>query len=527
MKGLPFILAGVLLLSASCGKKEAPVSYEPVVAVELLEAGAVSASFQVKAIDAVSVSYGVGKTLAQAGAMPLSAKTSSTSLSTLRLDVGSLEPETSYVLCAKGIGPGGEQGDVKSLEFATASSPGTLYPWEKARTGPPSFADMTLIPGPSSHRNPLEWSKDRWYSHVCYKDEDGGEHWFFDSFLLIEGQQTGVYGSPGITYVLSEQSVPSADKAEWEELLDFWFDGGTFLWQESWWGDGTSSFGRWYSGKMVTPAPVFPDGQLTALDRCIGEVASRIGPPPSKRYIVMALPEPIYFDNYITSVESGSGNTRYWGSLGGREMDFSKVEDRIEACKWFIDEVRAAFARKGYDNIELAGFYILPEVLDLRWRAAYKEYDTLVPAIADYLHSFNEGLYWIPYNMAAGYKVWKDTFKMDMAWMQPNYYWDETGAHPMDATFREISSLGMGLELEFEYSMVEAVNGAVSAAKYRGRFEEYLSRAKSSGIYGRSPMALYSGTDALNQLAVSPLPGDREMYHKLGRFITESPLKRQ
>ena len=522
-----FILMGILLLLVSCrGKEDPSPSYEPVLTLELLEVKASQVSVQVKSMDVSSITYGVGKSETEAMVMPSSARTPSEGLASFRLEVGSLEPETSYVLCVRGIGPGGEKGEIKSLSFTTTAVPGSLYPWEKARSGAPSLPDMTLIPGPSSHRNPLEWSRDRWYKHVCYKDEDGREHWFFDSFLLIEGQQTGQYGSKGYTYVLTEQPTPSAPREQWQQLLDFWFDGGTFDWQESWWGNGTDTFGRWYSGRMVTPSPVFSEGQLSALDACISDVASRIGEPPTKRYIVMALPEPIYFDNYIEAVNSGSGNTRYWGSLDGREMDFSKVEDRVAACKWYINCTRAAFARKNYRNIELAGFYILPEILDLNWRKEYKNYDVVVPEIARFLHECNEGLYWIPYNMAPGYDLWKDTFNIDVAYMQPNYYWDETGKNPLDATFREINAHGMGVELEFEYSMVEAVNGSVSAAKYRRRFEEYLDWTKSSGVYGSRSIALYSGTDAMEQLADSPLPGDREMYHKLGHFIIDSPLKR-
>ena len=53
---------------------------------------------------------------------------------------------------------------------------------------------------------------------------------------------------------------------------------------------------------MVSPSPTFADGQLSSLDACIRETAARIGPPPAKRYVVVALPEPIMFENYIAAV---------------------------------------------------------------------------------------------------------------------------------------------------------------------------------------------------------------------------------
>ena len=515
----------MLLLPAACREKESPLSADPVLELEILDVKPFQASVRVRSIYAVSVAYGVGGTEEEALAMPQSVGTASAKLSSLVLDLTGLQPQTAYVLCARGIGAAGEKGSVKKVSFSTIAAEGTLYPWEEARPHLPYLADMTLIPGPSSHRQPLAWSRDRWKTHVSYTDEEGAEHWLFDSFLLIEGQQTGTYGSPGYTYVLTESNVPSAPKELWRQLLDFWFDGGSFEQQVSYWGDGVNTFGRWYTGQMVSPSPSFSDGQLQALDDCVGDVAGRIGPPPAKRYVIMALPEPIYFDNYVAALSNpSSAKSVYWGELDGRALDFSRVDDRVRAYKWFIDETRAAFARKQYAHIELVGFYILPEVLSLTWRKEYKKYDEVIPAVASYLHSCNEGLYWIPYNLAEGYKVWKD-FGIDIAYMQPNYYWDDEGSKPMTRTFQEINKYEMGLELEFEYSMVENVNGASSAAKYRARFDDYLSWARSSGVYGTRSIALYSGTDAMEQLATSPLAGDQAMYHKLCRFIIESPLK--
>ena len=519
------LLGFLLLLCAACGEKGPEVRpAHPAVRVTLEEVSAFQAKLVFQTIEVTTVRYGYA-----AGSVPaltLSLETGNSGQSRMELTLKDLQPGTAYRLDARGIGPGGEEGSLQTLEFTTAGGPCELYPWERARDKAPEPADMTLIPGHSSHRNPLAWDKERWSRHVSYVDENGTEHWLFDCFLLIEGQQTDTYGSPGYTYVLTEDSTPSATKDLWQQALDFWFNGGTFPWQESWWGDGVSSFGRWYSGRMVSPAPRFATGQLDALEDCIRETAARIGPPPSKRYVVVSMPEPIYFQNYIASVTNpAAGNTTYWGRVDGQALDFSKVEDRVRAYRWFIDEVRAAFARKRYEHIELLGFYILPEILDTKWRAEYKKYDEVIPAVASYLHACNEGLYWIPYNMAPGYKTWKD-FGIDIAYMQPNYYWDETGEHPMSDTFREINRLGMGLELEFEYSMVETVGGATSAAKYRARFDEYLQWARSSGVWGSRSIALYSGTDAMHQLANSSAPGDRDMYHKLCHFIIESPLKK-
>ena len=482
----------------------------PAVRAELTGATASTASFLVSTIGCSEVLYGYAKEGVEP-ALNQRLSTGGTGTRQLSLDVEDLAPGTAYQLGIQGKGPAGEEGKVQYVPFQTQSGCSLPHP-----------ADMTLIPGHSSHRSPLAWSKDRWLRHVVYTDENGQDHWFFDSFLLIEGQQNGKYGGPIITYSVTDEDRPSATKEYWQQQLDFWFKGGDFPWQESYWGDGVNTFARWYTGNTQTIH--FSSGQLDALDECISDEAAKIGAPPTKRYVVMSLPEPIYFDNYIRGVQNG-GNTVYWGSINGKALDFSKVEDRIEACKWFMDETRRAFASKHYKNIELLGFYVLPEVLSTTWRKEYKRYDVLIPALSAYAHAGNQWLYWIPYCMAEGYTRWKE-FGIDLAYMQPNYYWDAE-KKPMSTTFQEINKYQMGLELEFEYSMVEAVNGASSAALYRARFDEYLEWAKRSGVYGIRSIALYSGTDAMEQLADSPLEGDRAMYHKLGHFIIESPLKKQ
>ena len=63
------------------------------------------------------------------------------------------------------------------------------------------------------------------------------------------------------------------------------------------------------------------------------------------------------------------------------------------------------------------------------------------------------------------------------------------------------------------------------AKRNKARFQEYLDNAVARGIYGSCPLVLYTGTNALYELAVSKDEADRQMYHKLGQFIINSPLK--
>ena len=131
----------------------------------------------------------------------------------------------------------------------------------------------------------------------------------------------------------------------------------------------------------------------------------------------------------------------------------------------------------------------------------------------------------------------------DAAIMQPNYYWDHDSiSHPVSDTKQALKQYRMGLELEFEYSLVASVMAdgrsgpdasgapafyAADVPMLRKRVREYMQMYKDSGLYGTLPLAVYSGTDAWHQLASSGDAGDKEMFREICTFITESPLKKK
>ena len=276
---------------------------------------------------------------------------------------------------------------------------------------------------------------------------------------------------------------------------------------------------------------------FAALEASIADVASRIGNPPTKRGIIFSLPDPVYFEHYTDAMKGPNRNTVYWGEIDGVQMDFSKSEDRVKAYKWMVDQVRAAFAEARFKHIELIGFYVLSEELSVpgSFRYEYKEHDITIKATADYCHSVGEGFYWVPYAMAPGIERGRD-FGFDLVVMQPNYYWTNS-KWTWDQIEKAIVENDLGMELEFEGTHGEPLTSSILsnlkngepnpyADRNKARFREYLDNARSRGIYGSRPFVLYTGTNALYELAVSKDERDREMYHELGRFIIENPLKK-
>lgn len=370
----------------------------------------------------------------------------------------------------------------------------------------PFLADLDLVG--YYHREPRVWTAERLASHVSFTDSAGRERWLFEAFLFIEAHD------PVRDLTMSVAPAGhSAGKASWEDQLTLWLG---------------------------------PEGGVAALDRAVAAAAARIGDPPRKRYVVITVPDAILLEHFADKASS----TKYWGALDdGRELDFAAVEDQLAALRWYIDRARAMFAALDCRYLELAGFYVVSEDLPVaygeteaeRLNCAYKRWETIVPALSDYCHAAGQGLYWIPYHLAPGYRYWQ-RLGFDQAWMQPNFYWDlhKPEAHPFDKTLEAVRDYGMGMELEFEYSAVASVmrevgEGPDGSGKMvfteadvpalKEQFRTYLRRFKEAGLYGVAPLALYSGSDALTQLATSPYPEDHALYLELCQFITASPLR--
>lgn len=422
------------------------------------------------------------------------------------LTLDGLEAGVTYNANAVAVNMAGICSQVQTASFTTEAVQDLLYPWELARAEIPWLADITLCTGggvPNSNQwfqVPSKWNASRFAPHVSYKDGDG-EHWLFDAFLAISGTDAS-----GNNYGINNNGRKSADKASWEAFASYWLDAG---------------------------------GAFDELDKAVAAVVSRIGRPPCKRYVVMMMPDPVMLE-YFSDKQS---SRTYWGWLDGEQLDFNSIDDQVRACIWYIDLVREKFNALNPSYLQLAGVYILSEELVAKtdgYNYEYKRWDRILPKVGEYLNSCNESLFWIPYRKADGIDVWKQ-LGINTAFLQPNYYWDYSNSAPIKDALAMVKDYDMGMELEFEYSMVEEVMstpgimGPDAAGNYvfrkedvpslRGRFREYMQGFKDYNYYGERPIALYSGSNAMYQLASSSVQADKDMYLELCRFIADNPLK--
>lgn len=383
----------------------------------------------------------------------------------------------------------------------------SLYDWEQGRYIQPELSDIALCYGGSALRTSTDWPKERFAEYVSYKDTSGVEHWLFDSFLALEWRYVDMaeydpsasddpLDIPGKYCLTGGHDYRSSPKKGWQYMLDFWFD---------------------------------DDNGFGALDKAVGEAASRMGDPGYRHRIIMFLPDPMINERYNDS----SSSSVYWGEVEGRQLDFSKDSDRLAAYRWYIDLARKKFDEKRkagqYGNIELVGFYILSE--DIKHPSeSWTDYARLygcIPALAEYLHKANEYLYWIPYSSAPGRcRGWD--LGIDYIWLQPNYY--EHGGGYLDTALDCMINDGLGMEIEFDRKALYRFNGTYpNTSTYRSRFLSYMSGARSRGLYGERPFTYYMMTDmkqdVLLQMRTSSYSKDQELYQQFCAFVSVNPLK--
>ena len=111
---------------------------------------------------------------------------------------------------------------------------------------------------------------------------------------------------------------------------------------------------------------------------------------------------------------------------------------------------------------------------------------------------------------------------IDYAYMQPNIFWGRHADYTWERFFSDVKANNLAMELEFDDELL-AKNPGCEA--YRTRLREYMSGARTNGIYGTQPLAYYQGQDTFYNLAHSNAAADRELFDELCEFVLNNPLR--
>ncbi len=258
--------------------------------------------------------------------------------------------------------------------------------------------------------------------YVGYYDTEGNlKDFFFDSYLFLPCVTYGVSGAR-----LHYDTNNPTKAVDWQAYIDDTFYEGT---------------------------------NVDALETAFGEVKQKLGDTEKKAGVVLTVLYPAY-------------GQKDFGTLGGKTLDFSKLDDRKYAIKWMIDEQLKLYNDRGYEHLELIGFYWLEEYLITHGNK--EENKQLYQYTAEYLHSLGLKFVWIPWYQANGYKEWKE-LGFDVVCMQPNMFWEAIPTpNRVEDTVDECKLYGMGTELEID-------GRALTSAEYFNRYLDYLEGGMKRG----------------------------------------------
>lgn len=321
-----------------------------------------------------------------------------------------------------------------------------------------NIRDMVLIYDGGAHRD-IKWDKEHFAPYVSLDREDGTVDWLFDGFLFLEIHD----GTRGFASYYKE--LP-ARMIEWQNLVDNYFR---------------------------------KDNAIMALNDQISDVLNHSNNNNyQKRKIVVTVPEPI-------------PNQTDWGEIDGKAMDFSKQEDRLAACRWFIDYVIESFDRVNPEHLELAGFYWVAE-------EATNSRD-LVTDVIDYSNSQGYRLYWIPYFNSDGYNEW-EKLGFDQAFYQPNYFFsEERPVSQIKKACEAAKKYGMSMEMEFD-------DRALAKNGWGYRMRDYIRVFDEHQVWDTMDVAYYQGGDTFYKLFHSDNQEDNQLYFFLADIIAKRQSNR-
>ncbi len=233
------------------------------------------------------------------------------------------------------------------------------------------------------------YGKDFFMPYVAYLDTDGKiVDTMFDGYLFL----------PGVGVMSKGKPTSTNYKEDWDSLY----------------------------------ASLFAKGQnFDALEEAAAETANALG---LKDYKVKAYASFPYIDATLKSFGDVDGD--------GKSEDFTNLADRIKVVKWYVERVTAEFNARGYQHIELCGWYWFQE------EAGGKEDYITIPAVSEYVHSVGSQLFWIPYYCASGYSDWQE-LGFDVCCMQPNFAFSaNVGKSRIQSAADIIKAYNMCIEME-------------------------------------------------------------------------------
>lgn len=334
------------------------------------------------------------------------------------------------------------------------------------------------------------WTMDEMQYYVAHLNGEGvPDDWLFDAFLFLNlkassGNDFCADVNRGTTMsgegdFFAACSPRPADKADWEELLEFYF------------------------GQR---------GAIETLHQTIERCGAVIGPPYGhRRNVILMLPYP-----HITQED--------FGALPGKatSLDFSTrhqnlvkaTAQRLEAARWMVDEIVRRWKSGLWQHLNLLGVYWMFETVHRGWDV---DDHWLLKELHRDLAQRGLKFLWIPFWSSYNVHLLDDyqRYYFDLAFLQPNYMFYRNGKTLRKAA-EAARERNAGIELEYYLELDEPI--AIQNERH-ARFRDYLNGGVEFGYMRESACAHFQGVGSLARMHRHADPQEREFYEDIYRFV--------
>jgi len=354
--------------------------------------------------------------------------------------------------------PGVQTGASNLVPKSTDAQPTQGYPLANSQAVGNARAQVLIYNGYYSRPGVGTWTEDNFLPYVGYINQSGQtQAYMFDSFLFLplDGTPSGGSYTTGLSV-----------KSDWQYYVDQLFQ---------------------------------PSKQLDALNHAVSKVKAAL---PNRNYsakVVIAIPFPGINNNWGDGLDFNPADV-------GQEQS---LVNRIAAVQWYVNYILSKWKAGNYSNLQLTGFYWLPENV-------YYGYTTndekLIQNVGQIVHSAgNYTFNWVPFNQSEGFRNWRED-SFDNALMQPNYAWG-AGTDRLENTAILAKEYGLGIENEFDWPILTTTSTAA-----RDNYTAYLDAAYRYH-YQNSFMAWYQGYQVMLDAEQSTNPSIRQIYDETYQFI--------
>ncbi len=220
---------------------------------------------------------------------------------------------------------------------------------------------------------------------------------------------------------------------------------------------------------------MFASGRnFDALEKAAGKVKDYLNKPDYTLKLFVTIP---HMDTSLSDFGDIDGD--------GDSENLTNLNNRVYVSTYYAQMIMDKFESKGYDNIELCGFYWFHEEIqgDDATTAKY------VNASFDDL---GMPLFWIPWYCAPGYNTWK-TNGFDVCCMQPNYAFNDVDESRLKDCADIAQSYGMCIEIEIH-------EDARTDDRAFKKYMEYLAGGVKYGYMDNSIHMYYQTFDTIGSM---------------------------